>query len=319
MKRTATLIVALLALAAGTAHAAFPGRNGAIVYGYVDGSYGWDDQLGSEANFVEKSIRVRTGRDESRFLTGCTEVYLSDSACDRKSFSDPALSPDGERVALDAGASLALVNFDASDFHLLPAHGQDDGTPAFSPNGSQLAFGSGAPFRYGQPSHRSVWIGDADGADARRLVEGDAPAWSSRSWIAFVRQRTVYRIRPDGRGLKLLARNSVAPEWSPDGRRLAVSSSGVRNRGTRRMIRRAGVIVMDADGARAHLLRADGATESPNEIAWSPDGRRLLILSDDLMTIDLRGRLVGDLGESYYDGAEDVWEMNGIAWQPLPR
>jgi Tol biopolymer transport system component len=144
------------------------------------------------------------------------------------------------------------------------------------------------------------------------------PAWSARGWIAFVRQRAVYRIRPDGTGLKLLARNSIAPEWSPDGRRLAVSSFGVRDRRTRRTIRRGGVILMDAGGGHAHLIRANEAPEGPNEIAWSPDGRRLLIMPNDLMTIDLRGRVVRDLGEGWYDGADDVWELNSIAWQPLP-
>ncbi len=319
MKRTAILIAALLALLPAVAHAAFPGRNGAIVYGYVDGGVVLDDETGDEANYVEKSIRVRTGRDESRFLVGCTEIYRSDSACEHQSFFDPAFSPDGARVALDAGPSLALVNFDGSDFRLLPAHGQDDGMPAFSPNDSQLAFSSGAPFRSDHPSHRSVWISNGDGTDARRLVEGDAPAWSSRGWIAFVRQRAVYRIRPDGKDLKLLARNSIAPEWSPDGRRLAVSSFGVRARRTGRVIRRGGVILMDADGSHAHLLRANEATDSPNEIAWSPDGTRLLIMPNDLMTIDLRGRLVRDLGAGSYDGADDVWALNSIAWQPLLR
>lgn len=312
MKRTAILIAALLALLPAAARAAFPGRNGAIVYGYNEGGTVLDDQTGDDANYVEKSIRA-LGRYESRFITGCTEIYLTESACERQSFSDPAFSPGGARIVLDAGASLALVNFDGSDFRLLPAHGQDDGMPAFSPDGSRLVFGAGAPIRYGRRSHRSVWISNADGGDARRLVEGDAPAWSSRGWIAFVRQRAVYRIRPDGTGRKLLARNSTAPEWSPDGRRLAVSYLGVRHHRT------GGVILMDADGRQAHLLRGNGATESSNEIAWSPDGRRLLIMPNDLMSIDLRGKLVHDYGESYYSGAEDVWGMNGIAWQPQPR
>lgn len=318
MKRTAILIIAQLALLPAAAHGAFPGRNGAVVYGYADGSYGWDDQLGDDANSVENSIRVRMGRDDSRLLAGCTDVYLSHSDCAQQAFADPAFSPDGVQVVLDAGTSLALVNFDGSGFRSLPSHGQDDGMPAFSPDGSRLVFGSGAPFRNGRPSHRSVWISDADGADARRLVEGDAPAWSSRGWIAFVRQHAVYRIQPDGSGLRLLARNAAAPEWSPDGRQLAVSSLATRDRKTRRIISRAGVLVMAADGSHRRLLR-NGGLDGPGDLAWSPDGRRLLLLDEELTTIDLQGRLIRDLGEGWYSGADDVWQINGIAWQPLPR
>lgn len=321
MRRLALLscLAICAVLCASTAQAAFPGRNGAIVYGYTGGGYGWSDQLGDDANFVENSVRVRTGRYESRLLTGCTDVYLSDSDCERQSFGDPAFSPDGAHLVLDAGPSLALVSFDGSGFRRLPAHSEDDGMPVFSPDGSRLAFSSGAPYRNGRRSHRSVTISDADGEHARRLVEGDAPAWSSRGWIAFVRQRAVYRIRPNGTGLKLLARDSTAPAWSPDGRRLAVSYLGVWNHRTGHVIRRGGVIVMDADGGHAHLLRGKGAVEIPGDIAWSPDGRRLLVLSEELMTIDLSGRLVRDLGEAWYSGADDVWAMNGIDWQPLPR
>ena len=79
------------------------------------------------------------------------------------------------------------------------------------------------------------------------------------------------------------------------------------------------MILLDADGGHAHLLRANEAAESPNDIAWSPDGRRLLIMPNDLMTIDLRARVVRDLGEGWYSGSEDVWALNSIAWQPLPR
>jgi Tol biopolymer transport system component len=326
MKRTAILIVALAALLPTAAHATFQGRNGAVAYGYSEGSVVLDDQSGDEVNYDEESIRVYEGRyDESRFIAGCHEIYRSDGTCARQSAGDPAFSPDGARLVFDAGASLALADFDAgASFHLLPAHGQNDGKPAFSPDGSQLVFSSGAPIRYGHRSHRSVWISNIDGGGARRLGEGDAPAWSSRGWIAFVRQRAVYRVRPDGTGKKLLARNSTAPEWSPDGRRLAVSYLGVRNRRTRRMIRRRGVILMDADGRHAHLLEGKEATESPTDIAWSPDGRRLLILTESLSatqnleTIDLRGKRVHDYGEVSYDGADSVSQTNGIAWQPRP-
>jgi hypothetical protein len=54
-----SLIAAFLALLPAVAEAAFPGRNGAIVYGYDDGGSTWDDQLGDASVTVTRPSWVR--------------------------------------------------------------------------------------------------------------------------------------------------------------------------------------------------------------------------------------------------------------------
>lgn len=214
MKRIAILTgLALAMLPPSAAQAAFPGDNGAIVYGRESNEYDFD---GKDATRVERGIYVRTGWHERR-VYGCEEIarHPGPSSCERQTYSDPAVSPDGSSIAFDAGTSLAVVGFDGTGFRLLPARSTDDGQPAFSPRGAQVVFtahGSG------------LWIQDLnDEMSSRRLV-GDAssPAWSARDWIAFVRDGAIYRVRPDGSRLRRLTREGAAPAWSPDGRRLFV-------------------------------------------------------------------------------------------------
>jgi Tol biopolymer transport system component len=149
------------------------------------------------------------------------------------------------------------------------------------------------------------------------VPDGDFPDWSTRGWIAFVRRRAVYRVRPDGTGLKLLARRSVGPAWSPDGRTLAVSYLGVWDRAGR-SIRRGGVLLMDASGRHRRLVHPVGVGD-PGPIAWSPNGRRLLILPYDLLTIDLRGRVIRNHDEGEATGAEYGHQTYGIDWRPHQR
>jgi Tol biopolymer transport system component len=163
-----------------------------------------------------------------------------------RSFSrvgSPEWSPDGEsllyseiRLGRDAyfKASIRTAPLDGSPTQLLT---RDAHSPAFSPDGSRIAFVSIAD-RNGRTCgsddcsyNGELYVMDADGGNPRRLTrsKGDdfAPAWApDSSRIAFNSNRNfpragrneIYSIEPDGDCVTWLTNgtaNSVTPAWDP--------------------------------------------------------------------------------------------------------
>ena len=121
---------------------------------------------------------------------------------------------------------------------------------------------------------RDIYRVGADGNDLRRLTSAsadeEAPAWSSRGRIAFVRRTRrgdgdIYSISGRGGRARRLTQGKAddgEPAWSPGGRFVAFTRAG--RRGVRH------VYVMRADGSRPRrLTRLDHSAGSP---AWSPQG-----------------------------------------------
>lgn len=151
-------------------------------------------------------------------------------------------SPDGTRIVHDSGldcpeggcTDIYTVNSDGTDpVNLTP--GPDTGfDPAWSPDGSQIAF-----VRQGE-----IWVMDADGSNPARLTDLMAsvptaywwpayePAWSpDGDRIAFVgpveqAETAIWVMDSDGSNLTrlttdLLGYQAWRPTWSPDGSRIA--------------------------------------------------------------------------------------------------
>jgi Tol biopolymer transport system component len=188
----------------------------------------------------------------------------------------PAWSPDHSRIAFvrwsaprKGGAQTAAiytVNADGSGEKLMAGGPREtDTAPAWSPDGSRLAFVRASTGAVTLPG--DIFLVNVDGSNLRRLTTTSgrayAPAWSpDGSEIAFSGDGAIDLIHPDGTSSRTLTSSPAGygdPAWSPDGTRLAVTSQ-------------AGISLVDYSDGAVQLLAADRAARSPS---WSPDGSRI--------------------------------------------
>ena len=205
----------------------------------------------------------------------------------------PAWSPDGRMIAYeiaccpDEGPGIAIVKSDGSGKGRVgassSAHPAVDGAPRWSPDGQRIVFETNAAASgLGiQNIHGQRWTP----LPLPKRLCGGGPDWSpDGKRIAFVdscgRGGSIYVVGLDGTGLRKVASAPLAHDapswvfryaefdnvrWSPDGRRLLVSASGVFGQNPYDAI-----YFVSPTGGKSTLVLRTNVTS----VSWSPDGKR---------------------------------------------
>jgi dipeptidyl aminopeptidase/acylaminoacyl peptidase len=203
---------AMMLVAAPSALATFPGRNGPIAF-YSDTDAG------------AQIFAVRPNGHDLRQIT-----HVNGDAV------RPDWSPDGTRIAFELdtadSSSVAIMNADGSDMVVLPpALGGSEGDPSYTPDGTRIVFERFVA----DTNDDAIWSMNVDGGDRHRLGSGANGA-------------TDPNVSPDGRALSFVSSNGVdsgalftsridgsqqlqltpfsfdvgvRQDWAPDGRHLA--------------------------------------------------------------------------------------------------
>lgn len=221
-----------------------------------------------------------------------------------------------ERTALIE--DLYRINSDATGLeNLTNTPERSEWFPAWSPDGSKLAFASQVTGDYG------IYVMNADGSAMTRLTDnmvgGKSIAWSSDGTrIVFDslldRQYDIYVIDADGTNLTRLTVNQASdthPYWSPDGSQIAFwSERNGKGKGD--------VYLIGLDDTEPMNLT------DPNEIdvipyhssPWSPDGTKLLFTSrrDDnweIYSVNRDGTELLNLTRSPGTDGTPTWSPDG--------
>jgi Tol biopolymer transport system component len=189
---------------------------------------------------------------------------------------EPSWSPDGTRIAFftfrhalntttNRNLEVYTMNPDGTDQIRLTNIPGADTSPAWSPDGSKIAF------RSDRDGNSEIYVMNPDGTNPIRLTENLAedlfPEWSpDGTRIAFTSNRDgnqeIYAMNADGTNPTNLTRSAsedYLAAWSPDGTKIAFTSERDGNRE---------IYVMNADGsAPTNVTRNAASDYDPN---WQP-------------------------------------------------
>jgi Tol biopolymer transport system component len=194
-----------------------------------------------------------------------------------------------------------------------------DKQPAWSPDGSRIAFVHGGEF---PPTN--LYLMNADGSGQVQLTHGDqyqnSPTWSpdgSRIAIARGGNDTDYDLfvmNTDGSGDRQITDgpgSEVEPDWSPDGTKLVYAASE-RNSGLTNLY-----MLSLNGGDPIRLTTTELYDSSPK---WSPDGRTVAFLravSDGPTSIELVDADGANLREVFTcPRSADCDALQGLSWAP---
>jgi Tol biopolymer transport system component len=215
-----------------------------------------------------------------------------------------------------------VMNPDGTNPTVINPSPKPEEQPAWSPDGSKIAFASKRNDKDG--SGLDIFVMDANGQHLKQLTtaKGDdtAPSWSpTGQQIAFQSKRDmgpppeIWIMNADGTRQTRLTNSSkqdIEPVWSPDGSKIAFMSDRMGG---------PNIWVMKPDGTGVTQLTFTKAPEG--DPAWSPDGTLIAYGSKkfdkdgsafDVLTMKPDGTFVQRLTTVKGDDLEPTWSRDGL-------
>ena len=219
----------------------------------------------------------------------------------------------------DGNNEIYTMNSDGSSQTNITNNTASDSLPAFSPDGSKIAFISNREL--GVPQ---VFVMGSDGVNVTRVTSGSLspgrPCWSpdgTRIMFAGGQPTDIFVINADGNGLTNITNTSSAseslPAWAPNGSRVAFNRSITSS---------FGIYLMNSDGSNIRSLLAPSFAVNS---AWSPDSAHVafssltgifdppLVLVADIFVLDADGNNIRALtsGSSKVSSNSPAWSPDG--------
>lgn len=235
-------------------------------------------------NCVDSASRPGTGFYLLDVATGQVKPIIADHAWN----TDPAWSPDGERLAYvstrDGETAIYVMALADGKVTRLTHGGGWNGNPTWSPDGEWIMFDSS---RDGPNAGvRNLFVVRPDGTDLRRVTRGShysgQPSWApDGKRVAFVLAGphiagNIFTMSPDGSDQRQLTHQDGDPDevgtaysrWSPDSSRVVLLM--FEPSGRKGLRPNQSLFVVSVDGTEARRLDVGVGDGMPD---WSPDGQ----------------------------------------------